>query len=80
VSEIAPLVLKVCEVDEAQFEAVDKAGKKDKKYLDLKKVYGKLSTKQSMLMKTFAANYNKLLKQTIEQANGKTADPESNFF
>ena len=32
-------------------------------------------------MKTFAANYNKLLKQTIEQnSSGKGADSESNFF
>jgi hypothetical protein len=27
-----------------------------------------MNTKQSMLMKTFAANYNKLLKQTISQS------------
>lgn len=32
-----------------------------------------------MLMKTFAANYNKLLKQMISQAN-KTKGNESSFF
>ena len=34
---------------------------------DLKKIYGHLSSKQQLLLKTFAANYNKLLAQTLEE-------------
>ena len=80
VSELADLVLKVCDIDHSKFEAIEKPSK-TKQYMDLKSVYGGLSTKQQMLMKTFAANYNKLLKQMIQQNGpGSKADTENNFF
>ena len=69
--------MKVSEVKTKKIDEFDAKPEKEK-YLDLKSVYGHLSTKQSMLMKTFAANYNKLLKQMISQAN-KTKG-ENTFF
>jgi hypothetical protein len=33
----------------------------------LKKIYGHLSSKQQLLLKTFAANFNKLLSQTLSE-------------
>jgi hypothetical protein len=36
---------------------------------DLKALYGHLSSKQQLLLKTFSANYNKLLMQTLEEGS-----------
>lgn len=80
VTECADLVLKVCNVDISVFDAFDEQLLKTKKNtnanapqtnsLDLKKAYGGCTSKQSMLLKTFAANYNKLLQQSIDNASG----------
>lgn len=73
VTETADLVLKVCNVDMSVFDAFDDQLLKPKKTtasLDLKKAYGRCTSKQSMLLKTFAANYNKLLQQSIDNASG----------
>ena len=73
VTETADLVLKVCNVDISVFDAFDEQLRKTTKSaapLDLKKAYGRCTAKQSMLLKTFAANYNKLLQQSIDNASG----------
>lgn len=51
--EVPKLLLKVCSVAE-------KPVKEGQSY-DLKKMYGHLSSKQQLLLKTFSANFNKLL-------------------
>lgn len=57
--EVPKLILKICSIA----EKIPKEGQ----VYDLKKTYGHLSTKQQMLLKTYAANYNKLLTQTVEE-------------
>ena len=52
--EVPKQILKVCSIAE-------KANPQPGQYYDLKKLYGHLSSKQQMLLKTYAANFNKLL-------------------
>lgn len=64
----------------ADFEdAFKKAQSSDteRPFIDLKAIYGGLSTKQTMILKTFSANYNKLLKQMMEHAKQSS---ESSMF
>ena len=62
VSEVAGLIIKSCGVDTEKYEGGG----------TLKEIYSHLTTKQTMLMKTFAANYNKLLKQSVDS---QSTDP-----
>lgn len=65
------MVLKVAEVDQKKFAQFEAKHKQGPCHLDLKGVYQHLSTKQTMLLKTFSANFNKLLKQmAAKQASG----------
>ena len=84
VMDVADLVLKVAGVKKAKFDLFEKKYKEtkpgsEKPHLDLKAIYAGISTKNSMLMKTFAANFNKLLKQMISQTN-KGKGSESTYF
>lgn len=40
---------------------------KEGQTFDLKKIYGHLSSKQQLLLKTYSANFNKLLQQTLSE-------------
>ena len=51
-------------------ESKDRLWGEKKPFFDLDKVYSGMSTKQSHLMKGFAANYLKLLKQSITENSG----------
>ena len=64
------MLLKLVGVDIRKFKAIDEAlgsKKKNTAKLSMKSVYGHVNAKQSMLLKTYAANFNKLLKQSIEE-------------
>ena len=70
VTEIPDLLLKLVGIDVRKFNLIDEAlGSKKKNVvkLSMKSVYGHINAKQSMLLKTYAANFNKLLKQSIEE-------------
>jgi len=59
--EVPRLILKVCSIAE-------KSPKPGQVY-ELKKIYGHLSTKQQMLLKTYAANYNKLFDMSLDEGS-----------
>lgn len=59
-AELPTLVLKVANVGLKAF---------NKDSCDIKKAYGHLSSKQQVLLKTYAANYNKLLSQVLEDGS-----------
>lgn len=58
--EVPKHILKVCSIAERNNP---QAGQ----FYDLKKLYGHLSSKQQMLLKMYAANFNKLLSETLEE-------------
>lgn len=65
VAEIPDLLIKLVGIDLRNFKSIDEAlgsKKKSTVKLSLKNVYGKINAKSSMLLKTYAANFNKLLK------------------
>lgn len=57
--ELPRLILKACSIG----ERVPKEGQAP----DVKKLYGHLSSKQQMLLKTFSANFNKLFTQILDE-------------
>eukprot|EP00347_Sterkiella_histriomuscorum_P015725 403355916 len=62
--DIPQLILRVCSVN-----LKPPGNDKSLKEYDLKKVYGHLSSKQQLLLKTYSANYTRLLHQTIEEGS-----------
>lgn len=80
VVEVADLVLKVAEIDEKLFDKFEAKYAKEHCYLDLKAVYKHLSTKQSMLLKTFSANFNKLLKKMVTKQGKNDSAVFQSFF
>jgi hypothetical protein len=70
VTDIPDLLLKLVGIDVRKFTQIDEvlgSKKKNVAKLSMKSVYGHINAKQSMLLKTYAANFNKLLKQSIEE-------------
>lgn len=85
--ELPGLALKVVNInaDKAFKEIDDALSLKNKKTnikqkLSIKKIYGSLNQKGQLLLKTYAANFNKLLKQSIEDAQSSKGDQDSSQF
>jgi hypothetical protein len=77
---VADLVLNVAGVDLKKFEKFEARRLQEECHLDLKEVFKHLSTKQTMLLKTYSANYNKLLKQMVAKQTPSDPAVFQSFF
>ena len=77
-TEVPRLALQVCQVRE--FPSVDKLLKQHKKTsFNVKSEYAKVSQKNQVLIKTYAANFNRLLNQALLEESTQ-ADFITQFF
>ena len=65
--EVPQLILKLCSI-----QLKTPTNEKQQKDYDLKKTYGHLSAKQQLLLKTYSANFSRLLQQTLEEESSSS--------
>ena len=71
--ELPTIILKSCSVSlKVPKTSGTSKGDKNQKTYDLKKSYGHLSTKQQMLLRTYSANYTRLLGQTLDEESSSS--------